>query len=820
MATNVNIETGLIGVTPKYKFHDQVTVNTGDTIQDVSWTDCEYLAKFKKNSLGPMIVRPDYIYEDTAGNLARNGVTIVGVSTENTLARVTDPEVLRVLLDNISHTLEGQIRLAEVASGSIGAAWFAGNTKIEVFDCPRGYSVAASAFNGCTGLKEVFIQKNVSLGNSAFNGCNHVECYHFLDTNVGSFGTTVFNGLSGTCYLYVPNEAVVNYCKVANLGTYINRIRGHIKGWHLICADGSYKYNLRDCYDTATNISFRLEGTYVTNLALSVDPETNEATVTVTGMLPDTDEDVELVYGFDYRNHHFSGYVPLHLKTGAAEIIEFEDPEVKRICVANWGGIYRMSLDGYEGEMTKEQAAKVSSIGTTFKGNTKIKYFDELQYFTSYTSMGTYDSHSGNAVFNSCSSLVSIDLRNINAIYDGTFTNCVNLVHLKNIKKNVLLGQANAGGEGPIYNLPKLTTKLYFTDARLTGTQEIRKAFFRQNGTTTIWLPNAAARLNASYVFYNSYNLKEIVIQKPTVMTISNSNALTNLAAGAKVYVPNDLVISYRKASYWANIYTRILPIIDGPSIIYGNGTYSFIPNTPFTGFTDIEWTLEENDYLSLTTEQDGSATIVASGMTLETDTTVSLGYSFEYDGNDVTGTINIPVAYQEIIQFEDEEVKRICVNNWGGIYGSAVKIPGVPGELTMEQVLGSPARKAASVLSRLKFVTLTRTFSTTVPIYGLRYSHPGRNSGDCMVNFNTDTGHTLQINCYYSRCWYTDGNGGYNDISYWWTNLGSNKYITFFSDGGSNSYVSMYVTFLSVNGYRPSEYDGRISALVDSNDI
>ena len=137
-----------------------------------------------------------------------------------------------------------------------------------------------------------------------------------------------------------------------------------------------------------------------------------------------------------------------------------------------------------------------------------------------------------------------------------------------------------------------------------------------------------------------------------------------------------------------------------------------------------------------------------------------------------------------------------------------------------MEQVLGSPARKAASVLSRLKFVTLTRTFSTTVPIYGLRYSHPGRNSGDCMVNFNTDTGHTLQINCYYSRCWYTDGNGGYNDISYWWTNLGSNKYITFFSDGGSNSYVSMYVTFLSVNGYRPSEYDGRISALVDSNDI
>ena len=687
MATNVNIETGLIGVTPKYKFHDQVTVNTGDTIQDVSWTDCEYLAKFKKNSLGPMIVRPDYIYEDTAGNLARNGVTIVGVSTENTLARVTDPEVLRVLLENISHTLDGQIRLAEVASGSIGAAWFAGNTKIEVFDCPRGYSVAASAFNGCTGLKEVFIQKNVSLGNSAFNGCNQVECYHFLDTNVGSFGTTVFAGLSGSCYLYVPNEAVVNYCKVANLGSYITRIRGHIKGWHLICTDGSYKYNLRDCYDTATNISFRLEGTYVTNLALAVDPDTNEATVTVTGMLPDTDEDVQLVYGFDYRNHHFSGYVPLHLKTDAAEIIEFEDPEVKRICVANWGGIYRMTLDGYEGEMTKEQAAKVSSIGTTFKGNTKIGKFNEFRYFTSLVNFtGTY---AVNSPF-SGSSLVEIDLRNVNTLCEQMFGACTKLKKLNNIKPTIRL-TCTSNGSGPFIRCSSLETKLYLANATyLAGTSvssTISVSLFREIGSPEIWIPKSISSISAGYVFYNSTRLTTIVITRDSsIITLTNSNIFSGLASSAKVYVPNDLVISYRKASYWANIYTRIQPIIEGPSVIYGDGTYSFVPNTPFTGFTDMTWTLVENDYLTLTTEQDGSATVVASGMTSDTNVTVQLGYSFEYDGNEVSGTINIPVEYKEVIQFEDDEVKRICVNNWGGKYGVASKVPGVPGELTYEQ--------------------------------------------------------------------------------------------------------------------------------------
>lgn len=686
MATNVNNETGLIGITPKYKFHDQVTINTGDTIQDVTWLDCEYLAKFKKNSLGPMIVRPDYIYEDTSGSLARNGVTIVGVTTENTLARVTDPEVLRILLANISHTLDNQIRLSEVASGSIGAAWFAGNTKIEVFDCPRGYSVAASAFNGCTGLREVFIQRNVSLGNSAFNGCNRVDCYHFLDTNVGSFGTTVFAGLSGSCYLYVPNEAVVNYCKVTNLGSYITRIRGHIKGWHLICADGSYKYNLRDCYDTATNISFRLEGTYVTNLALSVDPETNEATVTVTGMLPDTDENAQLYYEFDYRNHHFSGYVPLHLKTDAAEIIEFEDPEVKRICVANWGGIYRMTLDGYEGELTKEQAAKVSSIGTTFRSNKVIKYFNEFKYFTKITSFNT-NGYAVNGEFASCSSLIEIDLTNIVHLSCSCFQDCVSLKYLHNLRRSICF---QTSGSGPIYGCSSLEGELDMTDGHFgvpgNYNEVLSMQAFRGTGWTTIHLPKTTLRITANYVFMSAPRLTSLIIAADHLVTITASNALGSLSSSCKVYVPNDLVISYRKASYWSAIYTRIFPIIDGPSIIHGDGTYSFIPNTPFDGFTDIEWTLEENDYLSLTTEQDGSATIIASGMTSETDVTVRLEYSFIHNGNSFTGAINIPVAYQEIIQFEDEEVKRICVNNWGGIYGSAVKIPGVPGELTMEQ--------------------------------------------------------------------------------------------------------------------------------------
>lgn len=53
--------------------------------------------------------------------------------------------------------------------------------------------------------------------------------------------------------------------------------------------------------------------------------------------------------------------------------IRFEDPEVKRICVENW------DKDG-DGELSMEEAAAVSSIGTMF-AKADISYFDELRFF-------------------------------------------------------------------------------------------------------------------------------------------------------------------------------------------------------------------------------------------------------------------------------------------------------------------------------------------------------------------------------------------------------------------------------------------------------
>jgi len=54
--------------------------------------------------------------------------------------------------------------------------------------------------------------------------------------------------------------------------------------------------------------------------------------------------------------------------------IRFQDPEVKRICVENW------DKDG-DGELSMEEAAAVSSIGTMFRHNNNITNLNDFQYF-------------------------------------------------------------------------------------------------------------------------------------------------------------------------------------------------------------------------------------------------------------------------------------------------------------------------------------------------------------------------------------------------------------------------------------------------------
>lgn len=106
------------------------------------------------------------------------------------------------------------------------------------------------------------------------------------------------------------------------------------------------------------------------------------------------------------------------------EPIVFADDEVKRICVENWGS---------DGEITKNQAKAVTTLGTVFKGNTKITSFDELKYFTGVTSLA-------DEAFNACSNLAVLNLSNITNTIGAKALRSTGLAGTIQIKATVIYG--------------------------------------------------------------------------------------------------------------------------------------------------------------------------------------------------------------------------------------------------------------------------------------------------------------------------------------------------------------------------------------------
>ena len=93
--------------------------------------------------------------------------------------------------------------------------------------------------------------------------------------------------------------------------------------------------------------------------------------------------------------------------------IPFADATVKAICVAHWD-------TNEDGELSYAEAAAVTNLGTYFK-STSITSFEELEYFTSVTSLP-------NTAFYGCTSLASIALpSSVSALGNGSFYNCTNL---------------------------------------------------------------------------------------------------------------------------------------------------------------------------------------------------------------------------------------------------------------------------------------------------------------------------------------------------------------------------------------------------------
>jgi len=210
--------------------------------------------------------------------------------------------------------------------------------------------------------------------------------------------------------------------------------------------------------------------------------------------------------------------------------ITFADAKVKAICVEHW------DTDG-DGELSKAEAAAVTSLGDVFTDNKEITSFNELRYFTGLTELPEW------GAFNGCTALMLITIpANVTNLAGSAFANCTSL-------EQIIVDSANTKYESPADDnavIEKAANKL------VVGCETTHIPY----GITTIG--NAA--------FWGRWSLQQMVI--PETVTTIEGNAfafcinLTNITMAASVNAIGDGAFSNCDALTSVRCYMETPPAI------------------------------------------------------------------------------------------------------------------------------------------------------------------------------------------------------------------------------------------------------------------
>ena len=175
----------------------------------------------------------------------------------------------------------------------------------------------------------------------------------------------------------------------------------------------------------------------------------------------------------------------------------------------------------------------------TFRGCTNLTTID----LPECTSIGNY-------AFQGCTSLTTVDLPECTSIGDGAFVNCTNLT-------TVNLPECTSMGEYAFSSCTSLTTVNLPKCTSIGGS-----AFNSCTSLTTVSLPECTSI--EDYAFYCCTSLTTIIFGADQVVYIDDISTFNNSAIAngtGYVYVPDNLVDSYKTATNWSTYANQIKPI-------------------------------------------------------------------------------------------------------------------------------------------------------------------------------------------------------------------------------------------------------------------
>lgn len=206
--------------------------------------------------------------------------------------------------------------------------------------------------------------------------------------------------------------------------------------------------------------------------------------------------------------------------------------------------------------ISKAEAASVTSLGTIFKDNTEIVSFDELQYFTGLTAIA-------DTAFYGCTALDKISLpENVTTINDMAFRGS-GLTDCNLVLNNITMVKSGAFYDTKIRSaiMPDIVTVVgaYSPGYQTFGNcANLEYVLFGKNVTNIL-----------PYIFSNSHQMVMIVLA--TTPPTFNGDSFGYSGAVQSIYVPNESEVAYEGATNWSRYANMIKPIsqlaTDNPSL-------------------------------------------------------------------------------------------------------------------------------------------------------------------------------------------------------------------------------------------------------------
>ncbi|MCR5779691.1 MAG: leucine-rich repeat domain-containing protein [Bacteroidaceae bacterium] len=513
---------------------------------------------------------------------------------------------------------------------------FTGCTGLTQLNLPRKLkTIGNDAFKGCTGLTQLTLSGNLkNIGEEAFANCKNIKTLELFNEDTLTIGKSAFKQCKGLEKVFcraLEKWSLITFTTAdSNPIFYTHHLRfppspSHAEGQlvqRVTIPDGikvisSYAFNhLDDMTHVELPRSVEKIGNYAFNSYVAdikvvrvgfrdpfiiADSTFNKRNFRDALLIVPNVQGCKKAFSTTMSWSKFNHIIATgHYDFTFENIIDFEDPLVKQLCVANWD-------TNHDGLLSYGEARSVEDIGRTFY-KTDITTFNELQYFSGLNTIPEW-------AFSNCHQLRSIVLpEGLLEIHDNAFTysSALEAIHIPALVASI--GEAVFAGATSIQQLtldPDNTHFMLMNDVLYQGIPAETLIYCPPYKKGTVTLPTTVSAI-APNAFYQCEKMTSVKLNQGLERlgdgAFQGCNGLTTLTLPASVtsigtgcfYCPQLRAIYVADDNSVYKSADGVLYLIDDSELIYypparkGAG-YSVLDGTEFvTNYSCYESHLEK----------------------------------------------------------------------------------------------------------------------------------------------------------------------------------------------------------------------------------